>query len=52
VADNLSLGLDRDQLLALYRALCLTRAAEERVELLPVEDYIVPLGEARTVLEG
>ena len=40
MADNLSLGLDRDQLLELYRALCLTWAAEERVELLQKHGHV------------
>jgi pyruvate dehydrogenase E1 component alpha subunit/2-oxoisovalerate dehydrogenase E1 component alpha subunit len=40
VAENLSPGLDRDQLLELYRALCLTRAAEERLELLQKQGHM------------
>ena len=40
MADNLSPGLDRDQLMELYRALYLTRAAEERVELLQKQDHV------------
>ena len=40
MAENLSPGLDRDQLLELYRALCLTRAAEERLELLQKQDHV------------
>ena len=40
MAENLSPGLDRDQLLELYRALCLTRAAEERLELLQKQGHV------------
>jgi len=40
VAETLSPGLDRDQLLELYRALCLTRAAEERLELLQKQGHV------------
>ena len=40
MAENLSPGLDRDQLLELYRALCLTRAAEERLELLQKQEHV------------
>ena len=40
MAEDLSPGLDREQLLALYRALCLTRAAEERLELLQKQGHV------------
>ena len=40
MAENLSPELDRDQLLELYRALCLTRAAEERLELLQKQGHM------------
>ena len=40
MAEHLFPGLGRDQLLGLYRAMCLTRAAEERLELLQKQGHV------------
>ena len=40
MADDFPPGLDRIRLLELYRALCLTRAAEERLEILQKQGHV------------
>lgn len=40
MADHFPTGLDRDAILELYRALCLTRAAEERLEFLQKQGHV------------